>query len=89
MAVDNGSMLDGAVIEPQGALTNGADQWRLLLQNTKHRFINLRSGKCLTLATDSSADVTGLVQQTCSSGLTTQEFDFSQARDAWNIQAGG
>jgi hypothetical protein len=48
MAVDNGSTLDGAIVEQQGALTTGADQWRLVLQNGKHRFINVKSGKCLT-----------------------------------------
>jgi hypothetical protein len=87
MAVDNSSTLDGAIIEQRGSVTYaGADEWRLILQNTKHRFQNIRSGKCLTLEQDSSADVIGFVQRTCSPTLTTQNFELAGAGDAWAIR---
>jgi hypothetical protein len=88
MAVDNGSTLDGASVEQQGELTTGADQWRLVLQNGKHRFINVKSGKCLTLSADQNADNVAMVQKTCStysmyswygtSPAPTQEFEFAE-----------
>jgi hypothetical protein len=77
MAVDAGSTWDGAIVEQQTALTSGADQWRLMLQGTKHKFVNVRSGKCLELSSDSANDFTTLVQRTCSSFATTQGFEFA------------
>jgi len=88
MAVDNGSTMDGAIVEQQGELTTGADQWRLVLQNGKHRFINVKSGKCLTLSSDQNVDNVAMIQSTCStysmyswygtSPAPTQEFEFAQ-----------
>jgi hypothetical protein len=87
MAVDGSSTLDGAIIEQRSSVTYaGADEWRVILQNTKHRFQNVRSGKCLTLEQDSSADLIGFVQRTCSSTSTTQQFEFAGAGDAWTIR---
>jgi hypothetical protein len=93
MAVDNGSTMDGAIVEQQGALTTGADQWRLVLQNGKHRFINVKSGKCLTLSSDQSTDNVAMVQRTCStysasswygtSPAPTQEFEFAQTGEGY------
>jgi hypothetical protein len=53
-------------------------EWRLILQNTKHKFQNVRSGKCLTLSSDSQNENVTFVQKTCSSFATTQNFDFAQ-----------
>jgi hypothetical protein len=80
MAVDGGSYNDNAQIEQRGSVwESGADQWRLILENTKHKFKNVRSGKCLALASDSPNDFVNLVQQTCSSTSTTQQFELAQA----------
>lgn len=79
MAVDNGSTSDYAYVEQRGSVIQaGADQWRLILQNTKHVFKNVRSGKCLSLATDSQNDLVNLVQKTCSTSASTQGFEFAQ-----------
>lgn len=79
MAVDGSSTADGAVIEQQSSVSYaGADQWRLVLRGTKHQFVNVRSGKCLTLASDSHVDGVGLVQKTCVSGSSVQAFEFAQ-----------
>jgi hypothetical protein len=90
MAVDNSSTFDGAAVEQQGAMSNGADQWRLILQGTKHKFINVLSGKCLTISSDQNLDNISMVQRTCSTFTTTQGFDFAQTgegyfaiRDKW------
>jgi hypothetical protein len=84
MAVDGGSLYDNAVVEQRGSVSQvGADEWRLILENTKHKFKNVRSGKCLALATDSQADNVGLVQRTCSSTATTQQFEFAQTGEGY------
>ncbi len=74
MTVDAGSTADNALIEqwdnPQQA---GAGDWTVSVAGTKHKFTNVRSGKCLDLQTDSSAVNTGLVQRTCATS-PTQEF---------------
>lgn len=77
MVVDNGSTSDNARIEQQGtAALAGADQWRVILEGTKHRLKNVRSGKCLALSSDSSAEQVSLVQATCSTS-TLQQFTFA------------
>jgi hypothetical protein len=93
MAVDNGSTMDGATVEQQSELTTGADQWRLVLQNGKHRFINVKSGKCLTLSYDQNTDNVAMMQSTCStygmyswygsSPAQTQEFEFAQTGEGY------
>jgi hypothetical protein len=87
MAVDNGSTYDNAAIEQRGSvLQAGADEWRLILQNTKHRFQNVRSGKCLTLSSDSQTESVSFVQKTCSPLATTQNFDFAQTTGYYAIR---
>jgi hypothetical protein len=87
MAVAGGSLYDNAVVEQRGIVSlTGADQWRVILENTKHKFKNVRSGKCLALVSDSQSDGTGLVQQTCSSTATTQRFDLAQAGGNYAIR---
>lgn len=82
MAVDGSSTSDGAFIEQQSSVPYaGADQWRLVLRGTKHQFVNMRSGKCLTLATDSHVDGVALVQKTCVAGSSVQEFEFAQTSE--------
>lgn len=77
MAVDEGSLSENAIIEQQGAAPQaGADQWRVILDGTTHKFVNIRSGKCLALKNDSSAERVWMVQQTCSTS-TTQRFNFA------------
>ncbi|HYO93204.1 MAG TPA: RICIN domain-containing protein [Polyangiaceae bacterium] len=77
MNVDNGSYSDGATIEQRWSPAYaGADQWRIVLDGTTHLFKNVRSGKCIALASDSGANGTRIVQQTCSSS-STQNFDFA------------
>jgi hypothetical protein len=93
MAVDNGSTLDGAIVEQQGALTTGADQWRLVLQNGKHRFINVKSGKCLTAQLRSERgqrrdspegllDI-GMYSWYGTSPAPTREFEFAQTGEGF------
>jgi hypothetical protein len=86
MAVDNGSYYDNAYVEQRGTVAQaGADEWRLVLENTKHKFKNVRSGKCLTLQSDSSADSVRYVQQTCSPTSTTQQFELAQTDSSYAI----
>jgi hypothetical protein len=71
MAVGGGSTIDGALVDQEGAAPlAGADQWRLVLSGTKHQFINVRSGKCLTLSVDGYIDNGDMVQRTCTSSTT-------------------
>jgi hypothetical protein len=87
MAVAGGSSYDNAAIEQRGFVSQtGADQWRLILDNTKHKFKNVRSGKCLALVSDSQNDGIALVQQTCSSTATTQRFDLAQTDQNYAIR---
>jgi hypothetical protein len=87
MAVDNGSTTDGAVIEQKSSVAYaGADEWRLILENTKHKFKNVRSGKCLTLSADTQAENVTLVQKTCSTLATTQNFEFAKTDGGWALR---
>jgi hypothetical protein len=87
MAVDNGSTTDGALIEQKSSVAYaGADEWRLILENTEHKFKNVRSGKCLTLSSDTQSDNTALVQRACSTSATTQNFEFASTGDTWAIR---
>lgn len=86
MAVDGSSTADGAVIEQQSSVHYaGADQWRVKLEGTKHKFVNVRSGKCLSLSSDSASNGVALVQRTCSTS-TLQQFDFSETSGAYAIR---
>lgn len=87
MAVDNGSTSDGALVEQQSSVSlSGADQWRLVLQGTTHRLVNVRSGKCLTLSSDSAWNGVNLVQKTCGASNSLQQFDFGKAGQHWAIR---
>jgi hypothetical protein len=87
MAVDGGSTSDGAAVEQRGSVAQvGADEWRLMLENTKHKFKNVRSGKCLTLSSDAQSDNVLLVQKACTWGSSTQAFEFAQAGDHYAIR---
>jgi hypothetical protein len=52
----------------------GADEWRAEVNGDRHKFVNVKSGLCLDLAMDSSADATVLQQKTCAASSTTQRF---------------
>jgi hypothetical protein len=85
MAVDNGSLYDGAAIEQKSwVFYPGADQWRLILQGTKHHLVNVRSGKCLSLASD-SAGIVPIVQKTCSTS-TAQDLEFASVLSHYAIR---
>ncbi|MEO8185495.1 MAG: RICIN domain-containing protein [Deltaproteobacteria bacterium] len=71
--VDNGSLNDGAIVE-QGPLNGDVSNWVVSVVGAKHKFQNKKSGKCLDLASASSADNIGIVQKTCSTA-STQNFD--------------
>lgn len=77
LAVEGGSTSDGALIEQMGTTSQaGADQWRVILDNGAHKFINIRSGKCLTLSADKSDNWLRMAQATCSAS-DTQRFNFA------------
>lgn len=78
MAVDNSSTSDGALVEQQSSVYSaGADQWRLKAEGTHHKLVNVRSGKCLSLSSDSPNNGVTLVQKTCATS-TPQQFRFSE-----------
>ncbi len=78
MAVVGGSTADGALIEQRGAgVQTGADQWRLILDHGKHRFVNVRSGKCLAMSANSSVNDLSMVQRTCNATDPLQRFEFA------------
>jgi len=52
----------------------GADEWRAEVNGDRHKFVNVKSGLCLDLASDSNADNTALQQKTCAAASTTQRF---------------
>jgi hypothetical protein len=86
LMVDNASMADDASVEQRlFAPQPGADQWRVVLEDTKHRFVNVRSGKCLALSADSADRNVSLVQRTCAPRDVKQQFDFAQIWDYYAI----
>ncbi len=80
MSVNWGSRDENAVIQQHRTPYPGADEWRFILEGTKHKIINVRSGKCLALASDSSADNVAFLQKTCTTS-DTQKFDFADTGD--------
>ncbi|HKO93769.1 MAG TPA: RICIN domain-containing protein [Polyangiaceae bacterium] len=52
----------------------GADEWRAEINGDRHKFVNVKSGLCMDLASDSNADNVVLQQKTCSASSTTQRF---------------
>jgi hypothetical protein len=87
LQIDLGSMDNGAAAE-QHALPSqpGADQWRVLLDHGTHQLINVRSGKCLSLNTDSATDDVAIVQQTCSPSNPLQRFAFATVDQYYSVR---
>ena len=73
LVVDASSLAEGAIVE-QGPLAGTAGDWVVSVAGTKHKFANKNSGKCLDLASNSSADYVDIVQKTCSTAAT-QSFE--------------
>jgi hypothetical protein len=70
-----GGTTSGSAVGTYGTSPSlGADEWRAEVNGDRHKFVNVKSGLCLDLAMDSSADNTVLQQKTCSSSSTTQRF---------------
>ncbi|HVZ34559.1 MAG TPA: RICIN domain-containing protein, partial [Polyangiaceae bacterium] len=87
LQIDLGSMDNGAVAE-QHALPSqpGSDQWRVLLDHGTHQLVNVHSGKCLSLNTDSPGDDVAIVQQTCSPANPLQRFAFATVDQYYSVR---
>jgi hypothetical protein len=87
LQIDLGSMDNGAVAEQHGTPSQpGSDQWRVVLDHGTHQLINVRSGKCLSLNSDSVADDIGIVQQTCSPSNPLQRFAFATVDQYYSVR---
>jgi hypothetical protein len=87
LQIDLGSMDNGAVAEQHTLPSQpGSDQWRVVLDHGTHQLINARSGKCLTLNTDSASDDVGIVQQTCSPANPLQRFAFATVDQYYSVR---
>jgi hypothetical protein len=75
IVMDGSKLTDGAVAE-QNVLAGTAGNWTVAVEGTKWRIKNQNSGKCLDLASASSADNVNIVQRTCSTTSNTQLFEF-------------
>src|SRR5690606_34523016 len=74
----NGSTSSGAILEQSDQYNSStASQWRVVLKGTRHRLINIRSGLCMDLLTD-TANTTNIVQRSCKDSSTTQAFGLGQ-----------
>jgi hypothetical protein len=70
-----GGTTSGSAVAIYGSSPSaGADEWRAEVNGDRHKFVNVKSGLCLDLASDSSADNTALQQKTCSTSSATQRF---------------
>jgi hypothetical protein len=79
MQVDTGSLADNAPVNQRTTASQpGSNEWRVVLDHTAHRLVNVRSDKCLALSEDSVAQNVTLVQQTCS-GSALQRFGFAKS----------
>lgn len=86
IAVDGSLTSDGALIEQQSSVSYaGADQWRVTTVGKTHKFVNVRSGKCLSLSSESSSNGVTTVQKTCSTS-TLQEFELSETWGAFALR---
>jgi hypothetical protein len=87
LQIDLGSMDNGAVAE-QHALPSqpGSDQWRLLLDHGTHQLINARSGKCLSLNTDSASDNVAIRQKTCSPQSQIQRIAYATVDQYYSVR---
>ncbi len=69
----NGSTTSGVVLEESDQYTGTtASQWRVKLNGTKRQFVNIKSGLCMDLSSNTSSSTT-IVQRACS-GAKTQDF---------------
>jgi Ricin-type beta-trefoil lectin domain-like len=83
MQVDGGSTSENAIIEQRSnPAQSAADQWRVVLDHTWHKLINVRSGKCMALSQNSGSDNVSFVQQSCSSS-DQQKFGFASLTDPY------
>jgi hypothetical protein len=71
MVIDASSLAENAAAE-QGPLAGTAGDWVVSVSGSKHKLQNKNSGKCLDLASASSADNVALVQKACSTAATQQ-----------------
>ena len=87
LQIDLGSMDNGAVAEQHATPSQPAsDQWRLLLDHGTHQLVNVRSGKCLSLTSDSSADDVSIAQQTCAPSNPLQRFAFATVDQYYSVR---
>jgi ricin-type beta-trefoil lectin protein len=69
----NGSTTSGAVLEQSDLYSSTtAAQWRVLLDGSSRHFVNIKSGMCMDLASNTSGATT-IVQRPCSTS-STQDF---------------
>jgi hypothetical protein len=81
-----GSTSSGTVLQQSDQYTSTtAAQWRVVLQGSMHQLINVRSGLCMDL-TSNSGTAQNLVQRTCSLSSFSQGFRFSQTDNAYAIR---
>jgi hypothetical protein len=86
LMVDNGSTSDYALIEQRGTPPYpGADQWRVVLDHTMHKLINVRSGKCMELTQDAGSDNIAIVQRSCSTSAL-QRFGFANTDSTYTLR---
>jgi hypothetical protein len=73
----NGSRSSGAALQQSNAFnTSTASQWRVVLKGAAHQLVNVQSGLCADLSSNTTSFPTSLVQRACSSSAT-QRFNFS------------
>jgi hypothetical protein len=73
----NGSTTNGAILEQSDQYSSTtAAQWRVKLNGTRQQLINIKSGLCMDLLSD-TANSTNIVQRSCTGG-TTQDFRLGQ-----------
>jgi hypothetical protein len=84
VAVDGGSMASGALVEMWDAVPQaGADQWTAQVDGNKHKFVNVKSGQCLSLVSDSSANGVRLGQKPCAAN-DSQRFTLGQVSPGYS-----
>jgi len=72
-----GSTAVGATIQQSDQYTGTtAAQWRVVLNGTVHQLVNVKSGLCMALGTNSNADQ-NMVQAACNTGNFSQGFNFA------------
>jgi len=77
LAPQGGSTTSGALIQQTDQLWgNSAAQWKVVLNGTVRQLINVKSGQCLDLQTNTTG-ATNIVQRACN-GSSTQGFRLAQ-----------